>query len=153
MSGEIETTVAEILTPLLHTEGFELVAVETSGNQQNQILRLLIHKQGGLSISDCQAGNKAVYPVLEVHQILNVYKQLEIASPGIDRPLTTAPDFLRNVGRTVQIEVTSPNGQTFEVQGQVKNVVDECIVLEQTSGKTVHIEIAQVCEGYIQLVW
>ena len=40
-----------------------------------------------------------------------------------------------------------------KVQGQVKNVVDECIVLEQTSGKTVHIEIAQVCEGYIQLVW
>ena len=33
MSGEIETTVAEILTPLLHTEGFELVAVETSGNR------------------------------------------------------------------------------------------------------------------------
>ena len=106
MSGEIETTVAEILTPLLHTEGFELVAVETSGNRKNQILRLLIHKQGGLSISDCQAVNQAVRPVLEVHQILNVYKQLEIASPGVDRPLTTAPDFQRNVGRTVQIEVT-----------------------------------------------
>jgi ribosome maturation factor RimP len=153
MPGDIETTVAEMLTPFLQTDGFELVAVETAGSRKNQTLRLLIHKAGGLSVSDCKAVDDAVRPILEVHQILDGYKQLEIASPGVDRPLKTAADFQRNLGRTVQIETTSHNGQVFEVEGQVLEVVDASVVLEQTSGKTVHIEISRICKGYIQLVW
>lgn len=153
MAEGIETTVVEMLTPLLQTEGFELVAVETAGNRKNRILRLLLHKQGGLSVSDCKAAAQIVRPILEVHQLLSAYKQFEIASPGVDRPLETAADFRRNLGRTVQIEATSEGGQAFEVQGQVVDVIDGCIILEQTSGKTVHIEISKVCKAYIQLVW
>ncbi len=153
MAGGIETTVAEMLIPLLRTEGFELVAVETAGNRKNRILRLLIHKQGGLSVSDCKAVDDTVRPILEVHQILDEYKQFEIASPGVDRPLKTAADFRRNLGRAVQIEAISQSGQAFEVQGQVVDVLDECVVLEQTSGKTVHIKISEVCKAYIQLIW
>lgn len=153
MVGDIETTVAEMLTPLLHADGFELVAVETAGNRKNRILRLLIHKQGGLSVSDCKAVDNAVRPILEVHQILDEYKQFEIASPGVDRPLTTAADFRRNLGRTVEIETTSQSGQAFKLQGRVADVIDGCVVLEQTSGKTIHIEISKVCKAHIQLIW
>jgi len=153
MADGIEATVADMLTPLLNTEGFELVAVEIAKNRKNQILRLLIHKQGGLSVSDCQAVNQTVRPILEVHQILTEFKQLEIASPGIDRPLTTEPDFQRNIGRTVLIEATASNGQLYEVKGEIINAVDGCITLQQTSGEPVHIEIARGCKGYIQLVW
>ena len=92
-------------------------------------------------------------PILEVHQILDAYKQFEIASPGVDRPLTTAADFRRNLGRTVQIEAISQSGQAFEVQGQVVDVIDECVVLEQKSGKTIHIEISKVYKAHIQLIW
>ncbi len=153
MAEGIDIIVSDIITPLLEREGYELVAVETTGKKKNQIIRLLIHKQGGLSIQDCKIVNQAVRPALEVHKILDDYKQLEIASPGIDRPLTTIRDFERNIGRTVKIEITAIDGQLFEVQGLLKNVVDECIILEQTSGKNTDIDISQVCKGYIQLTW
>lgn len=153
MSTGIDRTVSNIIAPVLEREGYELVAVEIIGNRKNQILRLLIHKQGGLSVQDCKFVDQTVRPILEVHQILEDFNQFEIASPGIDRPLTTSRDFQRNIGRNVKIETTSPNGQLFEVQGQVKNVVDGCIVLEQASGNRTNIDISQVCKGYIQLVW
>lgn len=153
MAGGIETTVAEMLTPLLQAERFELVAVEIAGSSKNQTLRLLIHKPGGLTVSDCKDVEQTVRPILEVHQILDDYKQLEIASPGVDRPLTTGADFERNLGRSVQIEATLDNGETYEVEGQIADVLNECVVLEQTSGKTVHIEILSICKGYIQLIW
>ena len=92
----IEATITEMLTPLLEMEGFELVAVEIVGRRKNEILRLLLHKVGGLSVSDCQAVARTVRPILEVHQILTRYSHLEIASPGVDRPLKTAADFRRN---------------------------------------------------------
>ena len=153
MAGGICIIVSDIITPLLEKEGYELVAVETAGNAKNQILRLLIYKQGGLSVQDCKIVDQTVRPVLEVHQVLDNYKQLEIASPGIDRPLTTLRDFQRNIGRTVKIEITSPDGKMSERQGSVINVIDGCIVLEHASGKNTRIDIAQVCKGYIQLAW
>ncbi len=153
MAEGIDIIVSNILTPLFEREGYELVAVETAGKQKKQILRLLIHKQGGLSVQDCKTVDQAVRPVLEVHQVLDNYKQLEIASPGIDRPLTTLRDFERNIGRTVKIETISTNGQVLEVQGLLKNVIDECIILEQASEKNTNIDISQVCKGYIQLIW
>lgn len=153
MSAEIDITVSKIITPLLEREGYELVAVETIGKGKNHTLRLLIHKNEGLSVQDCKIVDQTVRPVLEIHQILDNFKQFEIASPGVDRPLTTSRDFQRNIGKNVTIETASPNGQKSEIQGRVKSVDDGCIVLEHASGNNTNIDISQVCKGYIQLVW
>ena len=146
MTTTEKNAIIEILTPMLDMDGIELVDVETHG----QTLRLLIHKQGGLSVADCQAVNHVVHPILEVHEHLASYTQLEVASPGIDRPLRTANDFRRNCGRTVQIEVTSEAGN---VQGTVVEVHPERVVLAQTNGKTTSVQISQIRKAHIHLKW
>ena len=128
-----KNSIFQLLAPILDIDGIELVDVET----QLQTLRLLIHKPGGLSVSDCQAVNRVVRPILEVHQHLANYTQLEIASPGLDRPLRTAADFQRNCGRTVQIEADLKNDRKYEVRGDVIEVNDEKVVLAQDDGKHV----------------
>ncbi len=149
----IETKVTELLETFLQTEGYELVDVETAGGNRNRTLRLLIHKDGGLTVYDCKYLDQAVRPILEVHQLLTEYKQLEIASPGLDRPLKTEADFKRNLGRNVQIQTTSKNGQMNEVEGNITDVVDSHVVLEETNGQTVQIKISDIHKGHIQLVW
>lgn len=153
MIGGIETKVSELLETFLQTEGYELVDVETAGGNRNRTLRLLIHKEGGLTVYDCKYLDQAVRPILEVHQLLTEYKQLEIASPGLDRPLKTEADFKRNLGRNVQIQTTSKNGQMNEVEGNITDVVDSHVVLEEATGQTVQIKISDIHKGHIQLVW
>ena len=153
MSEGIEYGVAEMLAPVLKIEGYELVAVETSGGKRNQTLRLLIHKPGGLSISDCQNVNKVVLPILEVNQIMSKYKHLEIASPGIDRPLITEADFKRNTGRTVKIDTSTTNKQHNDVLGEVIDIKDGILIIKEASGETVEIEFSQILQGHIQLDW
>lgn len=149
MTGTEKNSIFELLAPTLNTDGIELVDVET----QLQTLRLLIHKPGGLSVSDCQAVNRVVRPILEVHQHLANYTQLEIASPGLDRPLRTAADFQRNCGRTVQIEADLKNDRKYQVQGDVIEVDDEKVVLAQDNGKHVTINISQILNAHIHLKW
>lgn len=153
MADGIEDVVTEMLTVLLNVEGYELVAVETSGGKRNPTLRLLIHKPGGLSISDCQIVNKVVLPVLEVNHIMSKYKHLEIASPGIDRPLITEADFQRNKGRTVKVETSTSNKQSNDVSGKVIDIKDGILIINQASGETVNIEFSQILKGHIQLDW
>lgn len=151
MTTNEKNSIIEMLAPMLDIDGIELVDIET----HEQTLRLLIHKQGGLSVADCQAVNHVVHPILEVHEYLASYAQLEVASPGIDRPLRTAKDFQRNCGRTVQIEITSESGneQNSHVQGTVVEVHPERVVLAQTGGKSVSVQISQIREAHIHLKW
>ena len=151
MTTTEKDAIIEMLTPMLDIDGIELVDVETRG----LTLRLLIHKQGGLSVADCQAVSHVVHPILEVHEHLASYARLEVASPGIDRPLRTAKDFQRNCGRTVQIEVASEseNEDGCYVQGTVVEVHPESVVLTQTGGKNISVQISQIREAHLHLKW
>ncbi|MYH81720.1 hypothetical protein F4009_02595 [Candidatus Poribacteria bacterium] len=151
MTTTEKNAIIEMLAPMLDMDGIELVDVETHG----QTLRLLIHKQGGLSVADCQAVNHVLHPILEVHEHLASYAQLEVASPGIDRPLQTAKDFQRNCGRTVQIEVASEseNEQGYHVQGTVVEVHPERVVLAKTGGKSISVRISQIRKAHLHLKW
>lgn len=149
MTETEKASIVEMLVPLLDSDGIELVDVEAQG----KTLRLLIHKHGGLSVADCQAVNLLVYPILEVHQHLAAYTQLEVASPGIDRPLKTAADFRRHQGRSVRIETVAEDEQTYEVQGAVAEVSDTHLLLTQTAGKRVRVEISRIRSAQVQLVW
>ena len=149
MTAAEKNSIIEMLTPMLDIDGIELVDVET----HSQTLRLLIHKPDGLSVADCQAVNQIVRPILEVHKHLANYAQLEVASPGIDRPLRTAKDFRRNCGRTVRIEISSRNEQKCQLQGTVVEVSPEEVVLAQTDGKYTSVKISQILNARIHLRW
>ena len=149
MTVSEKNSIFELLVPILDIDGIELVDVET----QLKTLRLLIHKPGGLSVSDCQAVNSVVRPILEVHEHLASYTQLEVASPGLDRPLRTAADFQRNCGRAVRIEVASEDDRKRQVQGTVAEVSQEQVVLAETSGNRVAINISEIHNAYIHLKW
>ena len=144
-----KNSIIEMLAPMLDLDGIELVDIET----HSKTLRLLIHKPDGLSVADCQMVNQVVRPILEVHEHLANYAQLEVASPGIDRPLRTAKDFQRNCGRTVQIEIASKNGHPRQIQGTVVDVPPEEVVLVQSDGKDISVKISQILNACIHLKW
>ena len=149
MTAAEKNSIIEMLAPMLDIDGIELVDVET----HSQTLRLLIHKPDGLSVADCQAVNQVVRPILEVHKHLKNYAQLEVASPGIDRPLRTAKDFQRNCGQTVQIEIAPGNEQRCQVQGTVVEVSPKEVVLARTDGRYISVKISQILNAHIHLRW
>ena len=149
MTAVEKNSIIDMLTPILDIEGIELVDIEA----HSRTLRLLIHKPDGLSVADCQAVNQVVRPILEVHRCLVNYDQLEVASPGIDRPLRTTKDFQRNCGRTVRMEILPKNRQKYQVQGTVVEVHPEEVILVQSAGKHISVKISQILDAHVQLRW
>ena len=149
MTATEKNSIIEMLAPMLDSDGIELVDVET----HSKTLRLLIHKPGGLSVADCQRANHVVRPILEVHEHLANYAQLEVASPGIDRPLRTAKDFQRNCGRTVRVEIAEKNEHTRQIHGTVMEVLPEEVVLAQPDGKNISVKISHILNAHIHLKW
>ncbi len=115
MSENIQARLIEILTPLVSPMGYEIVYLEVQLNRQ-KVLRLFIDHQGettGIGIDDCVKVTKALDEPLEGLKEVdaafggNPY-ELEVSSPGIDRPLRTEKDFIRFAGKEVRIHVFRP---------------------------------------------
>ena len=142
----------DLLSPVLGREELELVDVELLGDNRATTVRLLIYKPDGITLKDCQQVSRMVHPILEVHGLIDDGVALEVASPGIDRPLSTEADFRRNIGRTVQIETTSATGELLQLSGTVMDTKDGIVYLEE-SGKVTELQISTIIRAQIQLMW
>lgn len=97
--------VAVLAEPVLEGMGFRLVRVRMFGST----LQIMAERPDGtFTIDDCESFSKAFSPMLDVADIISAKYQLEISSPGIDRPLVRAEDFENWDGHEAKIEMTAP---------------------------------------------
>ena len=101
-----------LVEPLCEAEGFELVHVEFQNESGGRILRLYVDKPGGVTLNDCVDVSRQVDDLLDVAlDDLGPYN-LEVSSPGLDRPIGKRHDFDRFKGNTIKIKTARPvNGR------------------------------------------
>jgi ribosome maturation factor RimP len=103
----VAARVAAIAGPVLEGLGFRLVRVRISGSQGGgSTLQIMAERPDGtFTIDDCEATSRALSPVLDVEDPIAAAYNLEISSPGIDRPLVRVGDFARWAGHEAKIEM------------------------------------------------
>ncbi len=100
--------VAALAEPVLAGLGYRLVRVCISGSAGCTVQIMAERPDGTMAIEDCEAASRALSPVLDVADPIESAYQLEISSPGIDRPLVRHSDFDRYAGHVAQVEMTVP---------------------------------------------
>lgn len=96
--------VRALVEPILATLGFELVELEYKREGRGWTLRFFLDKEGGITLDDCADASREIGMLLEVEDVVPTAYDLEVSSPGIDRPLKKAADFERFKGRLVKIK-------------------------------------------------
>jgi ribosome maturation factor RimP len=97
--------VAVLAEPVLEGMGFRLVRVRMFGSTLQIMAERL---DGSFTIDDCESFSKAFSSMLDVADIISSRYQLEVSSPGIDRPLVRAQDFENWEGHEAKIEMAVP---------------------------------------------
>lgn len=100
--------VSALVLPVIKEAGMELVDLEYRKEGTGWVLRLFIDKEGGVTLDDCTDISKEVDAILDVEDIVPHEYNLEVSSPGLNRPLKTEQDFNRFIGKLAKIK-------TFEV--------------------------------------
>ncbi len=104
--NEIEQAAAAVLG----SNGYELVLVEYVPRQR--LVRVYIDREPGITIDDCSQVSRILGDLFDAEGIsdrIPGHYHLEVSSPGLDRPLTKAADFMRFIGHTVQITISAPS--------------------------------------------
>ena len=126
----IYQSVADLIKPTLEGNGIELVDVEYKKTGKTWVLRVFIYKNQGVTVYDCQELSREIKYLIEIHELIDGHYVLEVSSPGLDRPLKKAADFLRNKGKRIQIKTYSPINNKKENAGTVIDFVNGTLFLE-----------------------
>ncbi len=137
-SNDVQAYIEPIATAI----GLELVEVEVKGPAKRPFVRVLIYKEGGVSAEDCRrlAGqlrsrwNEEDYFFPGQHR-------LEVASPGLDRPLKIPRDFARNLGQKVRLFLAEPHEGRKELVGRIERVGKSHLTL-LPEGKQAPLDLA-----------
>ena len=94
-------SIEKLIEPVTAGMGYELVDVQASNG--GRLLRLFIDKAGGITVDDCAKVSRQLSRVFEVEGV--TYERLEVSSPGLDRPLRKAGDFVRFAGHRAELRM------------------------------------------------
>lgn len=89
----LETRLAELIAPVVETAGFELVRVRVTGGSTKTLQVMAERPDRTMTAEDCAALSRALSPVLDASDPIEGNYNLEVSSPGIDRPLVRQKDF------------------------------------------------------------
>jgi ribosome maturation factor RimP len=96
-----------LLEPSAVEHGYELVAVEQAGGKGTPIIRVLLDREGGLTLDAIAAANSWISEILDAEDPFNGPYTLEVSSPGVDRPLVKRADFERFIGENVHLKTVA----------------------------------------------
>jgi ribosome maturation factor RimP len=113
--------IAALAEPVLADMGFRLVRVKMYG----PVVQIMAERSDGtFSIDDCENFSRAFSPMMDVADIISARYQLEVSSPGIDRPLVRAADFENWAGHEVKIEMAVAQAGRKRFKGELEGYTD-----------------------------
>lgn len=105
----VEARVLALIAPSILAMGYEIVRVRLSGKER-PTLQIMADRadDAPISVDDCEAISRSVSAILDVEDPIKAAYVLEVSSPGIDRPLTRAKDWVRWAGHLARVELAVP---------------------------------------------
>lgn len=128
----------QLLEPTLRGLGYELVDFEWFGRGK---LRVIIDNADGINVDDCAAVSNHLTHLFAVEGV--DYDRLEVSSPGFDRPLRKAADFVRFRGERAELKLKVPMDGRKNFTGTLGVLADGLLALD-SDGKTFAIELVNV---------
>ncbi len=141
---------AEIVRPVVEDMGFELVRLRLMGGKRKTLQIMAERPDGTMEIEECAGLSRALSAVLDVEDPILEEYDLEVSSPGIDRPLTRLVDFERWEGYEAKLETEELIEGRRRFKGILAGVADGEVLIEIPEG-TIGLDFAWLSDAKLVL--
>ena len=125
----LEQNLQEMLQGTVEDLGCELWGIECQRTGRFMTVRLFIDKEGGVTVDDCADVSRQVSAILDVEDPIADKYNLEVSSPGLDRPLFTLPQFERYIGQDIAVHLRIPVVERRKWQGKLERIENDMVTL------------------------
>lgn len=148
--NEIEKNVSEIVLPVINQLGYELFDVSFHKEGGEDVLDLIIDKEDGICLDDCEKVSSNVEGLLDEKDPIECAYILSVSSPGADRPLRNDKDFDKNIGKKIDVRLY----QVFEGKkvhvGELLSYDEERItIIDRNKKITIPKDVISLVRQYV----
>lgn len=123
--SEIVDRVEKMVTAITDEKGYEMVDVEYIKEAGQFYLRVVVDKEGGISLNECEEVSRELSPKLDENDFIKENYYLEVSSPGIDRALKRDKEFVKYKGRDVEIKLYKAIDGVKQFEGELVGLDEE----------------------------
>jgi len=106
--AKIVDRVFSTINPIVVDMGYELLGIEYVASGKHSVLRLYIDCEEGVGVNDCETVSRQVSSIMDVEDPISGQYNLEVSSPGIERPLFVIAHYQRFLGHDVRLRTYRP---------------------------------------------
>ena len=139
-----ETRTEELITPILDRMKFELVDVEYVKEGGTWYLRAYIDKEGSITVNDCEAVAREMNEILDREDFVEDSYVFEVSSPGLGRPLKKEKDYIRSMGKEVEIRTYRAINREKEFYGILSAYDENTVTIKTEDGTEMTFEKSDI---------
>lgn len=147
---KIENKVEELIQPIVEKLGFEIEYVEFVKEGTNNVLRVVIDKNGGeaMWVEDCETVSRAIEDIVDKN--INQEYVLEVSSPGLERQLKNLKLYKKYIGKNIHVKLFNKIENKKEFEAAIVDVDEpsEKITLRLEDNKTIELMLKEIASAY-----
>jgi ribosome maturation factor RimP len=149
---EREARLYELIEPTVNSLGFDLVGVLWRDGRSRSLIRIYIDHDDGVTVDDCARVSHRVNGLLDVEDPMPGEYDLEVSSPGVDRPLFVERDFVRFAGADLKVTLRSPFAGRRQFTGTLGGYRDGVVLVDE-HGLEHHFAISEIESAKLVPQW
>ncbi len=147
----IAEKVKEMIEPIVKNMGYKLFDVEFK-SERGWVLRVILDKEGGITLGDCEEVSKRISALLDVEDIIPVSYVLEVSSPGLTRELTKPSHFEFFQGRLIRVILREPIEGKRDMKGYIQGIKEGILQLrEKETDKEYYIPLSLIARANLEI--
>ena len=139
-----EARTEELLKPIVEAVGVEIYDVEYVKEGSDFYLRCYIDRDGGVNIQDCETVSRALSDQLDAEDYIEDAYILEVSSPGLGRPLKKEKDYIRSMGKEVEIRTYRAINREKEFYGILSAYDENTVTIKTEDGTEMTFEKSDI---------
>ncbi len=148
----LEARIAQAIGPTVEGLGYRLVRIRLSSRDGLTLQIMAERPDGTMAIEDCEELSRNLSPVLDVADPIDRAYQLEISSPGMDRPLVRRADFENAMGHVAKIELAQALDGRKRFRGTLTGLEENGVRLrEEDAEEDVVLPLGDIAEAKLVL--
>lgn len=136
----------EVAQPVADSLGLEIVELIFIEAKRRPTVRVLVDKDGGVTLDDCAAMSRRFGDALDAQDVTPGPYNLEVSSPGAERPFSSLKQYKRSLNKAVEVVLQEPidGTSTSHLRGTLVEVGEDRIVVQTEKGRSVEVPLARV---------
>ena len=145
-----KTELEALIEPVVDGLGYEFIGIEYNAQGKHSLLRVFIDKPEGINVDDCSAVSRQISGVMDVEDPIHGEYNLEVSSPGLDRPLFKIEHYANFVGEKCSVRLKRLYEGRRKFKGSIVSINEDILSFDIGDNEVLEVPFKEIDKANLE---